>query len=206
MWVKICGITNLKDAQAAAAAGADALGFLFIPTSPRALERDQVARILPVLPPTVLPVAVVANESTDFLKGLLRVCPVGGIQFHGSETPEEVLSLKGLCRLFKAIRVKDEKSLEVIPKYQGVDAVLLDAYSPRRVGGTGEVFNWALADKAKAYGIPIVVAGGLNPGNVREAIQKAKPYGVDTASGVEIAAGVKDHTLVREFILRAKSG
>ena len=95
VWVKICGITNLKDALAAVDSGADALGFNFVSTSPRAVTREEVSKILFSLPPSLLTVGVVANESSEFIKGLLRVCPLKGIQFHGEETPEEVLSFRG---------------------------------------------------------------------------------------------------------------
>ncbi len=204
VWVKICGITNLADALVLAQAGADALGFNFVSTSPRAMSRDAVSQILPALPPTVLTVGVVANENPDFLRGLLRVCPVKAFQFHGEESPEEVLALKGKTQLIKAIRVKDAKSLREIPRYQGVDAVLLDTYEAGKRGGTGIPFDWKLAVEAKAYGIPVIVAGGLNPSNVASVIQQVQPYGVDVASGVELVSGRKDHVLAREFILRAK--
>ena len=226
MWVKICGNTNLEDAQAAIQAGADALGFIFVPTSPRVITRKRASEILEALPETVLTVAVVANESPEFLKGLLRVCPFRAIQFHGEERPEEVLAFKGEARLIKAIRVKGAKSLEAIPRYQGVDAILLDTYHPTKRGGTGLTLSakgspqsfgdpprsyggiagdWDLVKEAKRFRIPIVVAGGLNPSNVGELIRQAPPYGVDVASGVESAPGRKDHALLREFILKAKS-
>ena len=204
VWVKICGITNLVDALAVAQAGADALGFNFVSTSPRAMSRDAVSQILPALPPTVLTVGVVANENPDFLKGLLRVCPLKAFQFHGEEAPGEVLALKGEARLIKAIRVKDAKSLKEIPRFQGVDAILLDTYQREKQGGTGTPFDWKLAVEAKTYGIPIIVAGGLRPSNITDVIQQVQPYGADVASGVELAPGRKDRALAREFILRAK--
>ena len=205
MWVKICGTTNMEDAQAAIEAGADALGFIFVPNSPRVVERREVSEILKVLPRTVETVGVFANENSDFLKGLLRLCPFKAIQFHGEEPPEEVLALKGMARLIKAIRVKDAESLEQIPLYEGVDAVVLDTYRSDQRGGTGTPFNWELAIRAKEFGIPVIVAGGLNPTNVADLIRQVQPYGVDVASGVEISPGRKDQQLVREFVLRAKS-
>ncbi len=204
-WVKICGNTNLEDALAAVEAGADALGFVFVPSSPRAVTRDTVSKILESLPRAVLTVGVVANEGPEFLKGLLRVCPLKALQFHGEESPEEVLTWKGEAKLVKAIRVKDAKDLEQIPRYQGVDAILLDTYRPNKPGGTGEAFNWKLAIEAKTFGIPVIVGGGLNPANVDALVRQVQPYGVDVASGVEEAPGHKDHTLLREFIVRAKS-
>ena len=224
MWVKICGITSLDDALTAVEAGADALGFVFVSSSPRAVTRDQVAAILAALPATVLTVGVVANEHPDFLRELLRVCPLRAIQFHGEEPPEEVLAFKGKVKLIKAIRVKDATSLQQIPQYRGVDAILLDAHTayvkgarsktwhPRQTvspgtvfGGTGVAFDWQLANQAKGFGIPLVVAGGLQPTHVADLVRQVHPFGVDVSSGVELSPGRKDRTLVREFILQAKS-
>lgn len=221
MWVKICGMTNLGDALAAAQAGADAIGFIFVANSPRAVTRRRVSEILPALPPTVLTVGVVADEDPHFLRGLLRVCPLAALQFHGEESPEEVLAFKNQVKLIKVIHVKDADSLNVIPLYRGVDAVLLDTYRVPstgashpfqqgawhllRSGGTGTPFDWRLAVQAKRFGIPIVVAGGITPANADQVICQVQPYGVDVSSGVEVSPGRKDHALVREFILRAKS-
>lgn len=207
MWVKICGMTNREDAKAAVEAGADAIGFVLVPTSPRAVTRRAVEGILRSLPPTVLTVGVVANEDPDFLKGLLRVCPLGALQFHGQETPEEILGLKedltGV-ELIKAIRVRDADSLKEIPRYRGVDAVLLDTYDPHKWGGTGVPFDWGLAVRAQEFGIPLIIAGGLTAGSVREVVRQVQPHGVDVSSGVEISPGKKDFTLIREFVLKAK--
>ncbi len=205
-WVKICGMTNVADAVAAANAGADAVGFVFVPSSPRAATREEVAKILPALPPSVVPIGVVANEDPDFLRGLLRVCPLHGLQFHGEESPEQVLAFKGKVRfLIKAIRVKNAGSLEIIPFYQGVDAILLDTDHPDRTGGTGVSFDWQLALRAKSFGIPVIVAGGLTPANVAAVIEQVQPFGVDVSSGVEFSPGRKDPVLVREFIHKATS-
>jgi len=209
MWVKICGITNREDALAAAEAGADAVGFVFVSTSPRAMTRRGVEEILKVLPPTILTVGVVANEDPDFLRGLIRVCPLGALQFHGQEPPEQILGLRqelSNVKLIKAIRVRDADSLQEIPRYRGVDAVLLDAYDPQRLGGTGTPFDWSLAVRAKEFGIPLIIAGGLTPGNVREVARQVEPHGVDVSSGVEVAPGKKEFSLIREFVLKAKQG
>jgi len=205
MWVKICGTTNREDGLAAVQAGADALGFIFVPTSPRVVTRDTVAEILTALPPTVFTIGVVANEHPDFLKGLLRVCPLQGLQFHGEEGPEEVLAFRREVKfLIKGIRVKNAGSLDQIPRYRGVDAVLLDAHRPEKRGGTGSSFDWSLAVQAKSFGIPLIIAGGLNPSNVSGLIRAVQPFGVDVVSGVERSPGKKDPTLVREFILNSK--
>lgn len=204
MWVKICGNTNVEDALDAVEAGADALGFVLIGGSPRAISRKRISEILALLPATVMSVGVVADEDPVFIRDLLRVCPFNTIQFHGNESPEEVLRFKGRARIFKAIRVKDESSLAQIPAYRGVDAVLLDTYHPRYLGGTGATFDWGLAVKAKEFGLPVILAGGLTPTNVYGAIRQVQPFGVDVASGVESAPGVKDPQLVRSFIVNAK--
>ena len=204
IWVKICGNTSQEDALAAAEAGADALGFVFVPISRRSVTREQVSKILPALPSSVMTVGVVANESPEFLQGLLRVCALQALQFHGEEPPEEVLGFKGAAKLIKTIRVKNAESLSRIPLYRGVDAVLLDTYRENQRGGTGTVFDWGLAVRAKEFGIPVIVAGGLNPSNVGQLVRQVEPYGVDVASGVEESPGCKDHALVREFIVKAK--
>ncbi len=208
MWVKICGTTNQGDALAAVEAGADAVGFVFVPTSPRGVTRRTVEEILKVMPPTVLTVGVVANEDPDFLKGLLRVCPLGALQFQGNEPPGEVLGLKEFVsvKLIKAIHVRDAASLEQIPRYKGVDAILLDTYDPHRLGGTGQPFDWGLAARAKEYGIPVIVAGGLTPANVQEVARQVQPHGVDVTTGVEVSPGRKNFELIREFVLKAKQG
>lgn len=204
MWVKICGITNLEDALAAVEAGADALGFVFVGSSRRAVSRKTCSEILAALPPTVITVGVVADEDPTFLKDLLRVCPLGALQFHGDEPPETVLPFKERAKVFKAIRVKDASSLEQIPRYRGVEAVLLDTHQPGQKGGTGVPFDWALAAEAKRFEVPIIVAGGLSPANVGDVARAVDPYGVDVSSGVESSPGKKDHALVREFVARTR--
>ncbi|MCM8794791.1 MAG: phosphoribosylanthranilate isomerase [Candidatus Omnitrophica bacterium] len=204
-WVKICGTTTLEDAMAAVQAGADAIGFIFT-TSPREVTRETASGILNAMPDPVLTIGVVANEPPDYVKALLRLCPVRGLQFHGQEPPEEVLAFRHDVKfLIKTIRVKDEKSIDRIPDYKGVDAVLLDAYWPGRLGGTGKPFPRELALKAKQHGIPIIVAGGLDPSNVRELVREVAPFGVDVVSGVEQSPGKKDNDLVRKFVQMAKN-
>ncbi len=209
MWVKICGMTNREDALAAVEAGADAVGFILVSSSARAVTRHEVEEMLRALPPMVLTVGVVANEDPDFLRGLVRVCPFGALQLHGQETPEEAFRLKeelSGVQIIKAVRVRDAESLKEIPKYRGVDAVLLDTYDPHKLGGTGTPFDWSLAVQAQEYGIPLIVAGGLTAGNVAEVVRQVQPHGVDVSSGVEVSPGKKDFTRIREFVLKAKRG
>jgi phosphoribosylanthranilate isomerase len=200
--VKICGITNLADAQAAVAAGADALGFNFYEKSPRFIPLPAAAEISKQLPPFVMRVGVFVNAPEDFV---LRAIAEGGLtmlQFHGDEPPEFCTQF-GLMGM-KAFRIRDESSLAELPKY-ATDAYLLDAYSSEARGGTGEKFNWNLAIEAQKFGKPIFLAGGLTPKNVADAVRKVKPFGVDVSSGVEISPGKKDHAKVKAFIVAAKS-
>ena len=199
---KICGITNLADAQAAVAADADALGFNFYKKSPRFISLKTAAAISKQLPPFVMRVGVFVNAPEDFV---LRAIAEGGLtmlQFHGDEPPEFCTQF-GLMSM-KAFRIRDESSLAELPKY-ATDAYLLDAYSSEARGGTGEKFNWNLAVEAQKFGKPIFLAGGLTPENVADAIKKVQPFGVDVSSGVEISPGKKDHAKVKAFIVAAKS-
>jgi phosphoribosylanthranilate isomerase len=200
--VKICGITSLEDAQAAADAGADALGFVFYPPSPRYVTPEQAGRIIQTLPPFVTTVGLVVDVALDTVNDLAARCGLDRIQLHGRETPE-------FCHqvtrpVIKAIRIKNAQSLTPMPDYN-VSAYLLDAYVEGALpGGTGASFSWGLAAQAKLYG-PVILAGGLTPENIEAAIAQIRPYGVDVSTGVERAPGIKDHQKVRQFIARAKA-
>ena len=199
--VKICGITNLADAQVAVEAGADALGFNFYEKSPRYVSLKTAAEISKQLPPFVMRVGVFVNAPEDFVLCAINEASLTMLQFHGDEPPEFCTQF-GLMSM-KVFRIRDEKSLEEIPNYQ-TDAYLLDAYSVEARGGTGEKFNWDLAVEAQKFGKPIFLAGGLTPENVAEAVKKVQPFGVDVSSGVESAPGKKDHAKVKAFIQAAK--
>jgi phosphoribosylanthranilate isomerase len=199
--VKICGITNLADAQAAVEAGADALGFIFYEKSPRYMTIPAAAEISKQLPPFIMRVGVFVNAPEDFVLRTIGECNLTMLQFHGDEPPEFCAQF-GLMSM-KAFRIRDEESLKELPKYQ-TDAYLLDAYSSTTLGGTGEKFNWDLAVEAQKFGIPIFIAGGLTPENIAEAVRKVQPFGVDVSSGVEISPGKKDHAKVKAFIQAAK--
>ena len=201
--VKICGITNLADAQAAVAAGADALGFNFYEKSPRFIPTNVAAEISRALPPFTLRVGVFVNPAEELVRGAMGECGLGLLQFHGDEPPEFCAQF-GLMSM-KAFRIRDAGSLKELPKYQ-TDAWLLDAYASVALGGTGEKFNWGLAVEVQKLGKPVFLAGGLTPENVAEAIRQVQPFGVDVSSGVESAPGKKDHARVRAFIQAAKSG
>jgi phosphoribosylanthranilate isomerase len=200
--VKICGITSVEDAQAAVEAGADALGFVFYPPSPRYVTPEQADQIIRWLPPFVTTVGLFVDVPLDMINDIAARCRLDRIQLHGHETPEFCRQLKQ--PVIKAFRIKNVDSLAQLPRYT-VSAYLLDAYVEGALpGGTGASFPWDLAAQAKPYG-PMILAGGLTPENVAAAIVRLRPYGVDVSSGVERAPGFKDHQKVRAFIACAKA-
>lgn len=198
--VKICGITNIEDALQAVEAGADALGFVFHEKSPRYVFPEQAAAIVKALPPFVQAVGLFVNAEPDFVNATLDQCRLDLAQLHGDEPPEYCDQVNR--RVMKAFRVKDIESLDPIKNYR-VAGHLLDAWSPAAYGGTGLTFNWDIAKIAEKYG-PVILAGGLTPDNVRQAVERVAPYAVDVSSGVEAAPGKKDPEKVREFIRQAK--
>lgn len=199
--VKICGITNVADATAAAEAGADALGFVFWKKSPRSVALEAAAAIVRVLPPHIVKVGVFVNAPEDLVLSAMTRCGLNLLQFHGDESPAYCLLFGALS--MKAFRVRDRTSLQTMTDY-ATHAWLLDAYAPGAPGGTGECFNWDLAVEARQLGRPIFLAGGLTAENVAQAVARVRPYGVDVSSGVEAAPGRKDHAKVRAFIAAAK--
>ena len=194
--VKVCGITNLEDAWTATEAGADALGFVFVPNTPRYIEPDHANAIMRQIPPQVVTIGLFADADSAQIQEVATNCRLDAIQLHGNEPPELCHSLN--LKVIKAFRVKGNETLNILPKFQ-VDAYLLDAYVKGKLGGTGETFDWNLACRAKRYG-QIILAGGLNPSNVSTAISQVKPYAVDVSSGVEAEPGRKDPEKVRDFI------
>ena len=200
--VKICGLTNVPDALAAAEAGADMIGLMFYEHSPRQVTLAQAAEISRALPPFVLRVGVFVNPEVALVTRAIAECHLSLLQFHGDET-------SGFCTQFglmnlKAFRIRDAASLAPLAGYQ-TDAFLLDAYSPAGLGGTGESFNWELAVAAQKFGKPIFLAGGLTPENVAAAVKQVQPFAVDVSSGVESAPGKKDAAKIKAFIQAAKS-
>jgi phosphoribosylanthranilate isomerase len=200
--VKICGITNPADAQAAVTAGADALGFIFYEKSARFVRLTDAAAISRPLAPFIMRVGVFVNAPEEFVLKAIRECGLTSLQFHGDEPPEYCAQF-GLMSM-KAFRIHGPETLEQIPKY-ATDAYLLDAFSSTTLGGTGEKFNWDLAIQAQKFGKPIFLAGGLTPENVAGAIRKVRPFGVDVSSGVERAPGIKDRAKIKAFIAAARS-
>lgn len=201
MRVKICGITRFDDALHAAACGADALGFVFYPNSSRYIEPEASRTIIQRLPPFVTTVGVFVDERLERVNEIIRITGIQVVQLHGDEPPE--ICAEMARPVIKAFRVSERFDVQHLSAYP-VRAYLLDAYHPRQRGGTGRVFDWAIARQAKEYG-PLVLAGGLTPENVRQAIEAVQPYAVDVSSGVEQSPGVKDREKVRRFLARASA-
>ena len=199
--IKICGVTNRDDALAAVDAGADALGFIFHEPSPRNLSRAAAANIIRELPPFVARVGVFVDASEEFVRQTAAECGLDTLQFHGDEPPE--FCRKFSLKIIKAFRVRNAESLLPLPDYE-TDAWLLDSFVPEKSGGTGATFNWDLAAEVKKLGRPLILAGGLTPENVAQAVRKVRPYAVDISSGVESSPGCKDHSKVRQFVQAAK--
>ena len=199
--VKICGITNKEDALYAVECGADALGFIFYEKSPRYIEPDNAKTIIAALPPFVTTVGVFVNKDFNDIRDITLLTGVTVVQLHGDESPSYCNLVEG--KLIKAIRVKNDSSIEGLKKYD-VDTFLLDSFDKNSFGGSGLTFDWKLAEKAKQYG-KIILAGGLTPDNVEEAVKKVLPYGVDVSSGVEKKPGIKNQNKVKEFIIRSKA-
>ena len=199
---KVCGITTPEDALAAASSGADAIGLVFA-ESPRRVSLEEAREIAAALPEGVLKVGVFVNEEPEEVLRIAREVGLDYAQLHGDETPETVTFLReGGVKVMKALRVRDEGSLAAMEGY-GADLVMLDAWSEKARGGTGERFDWALAKSLRGRG-NIVVSGGLSPENVREAISFFEPYGVDASSSLEEAPGKKNEERVRRFVSAAK--
>lgn len=194
--IKICGITRVEDALAAVRLGADALGLVFYPPSSRALTAKQAQTIITALPPFVTTVGLFVNEAEAAIRALLRQVPLDLLQFHGDESEAD-------CRRYgrpyiKALRMKDGVNIEKLARqYPSAAGILLDSYQPGLPGGTGQTFDWKHIPSLEQ---PLILAGGLNPANVRTAIQVVRPYAVDVSGGVEAAKGLKDEQKMAAFI------
>jgi phosphoribosylanthranilate isomerase len=195
--VKICGVTRIEDALAAARHGAHAIGLVFYKPSPRYVDPETAARIVDALPPFVTPVGLFVDASEDEVREISRAAGIQLIQFHGSETPD-------FCARFglpwmKAVRVRPGVDLlQYASDFESAQALLLDAYHEGLHGGTGATFDWALIPPSLP--LPIVLSGGLNPENVSAAVRAVKPWAVDVSSGVEASKGIKDEAKIAAFI------
>ncbi|MCS6896787.1 MAG: phosphoribosylanthranilate isomerase, partial [Nitrospira sp.] len=184
--VKICGITNGEDARVAVEAGADALGFVMYRKSPRHVRAETAKAIVASLPPLVVPVGVFVNEEADLVRKLMDECGFALAQLHGDETSSYCQALGRPA--IKAVRLKDRSSLLAVAEFHGraeVRGFVVDAFSDDAYGGTGRTVDWTLATEI-ARTTPILLAGGLTPDNVGDAIRAVRPYGVDVSSGVEL--------------------
>ncbi|MNZ23061.1 N-(5'-phosphoribosyl)anthranilate isomerase [compost metagenome] len=198
---KICGITRIEDALAAAEAGTEAIGLVFYANSPRAVDVRQARAIIAELPPFVTTVGLFVNASRCELNEILEVVPLDLLQFHGDETPQDC---EGYHRPWiKALRVRPGDDLEAACQlYAGARGILLDTYVPGVPGGTGEAFDWSLVPARLSK--PIILAGGLSADNVGQAIAQVRPYAVDVSGGVEQAKGIKDAAKIEAFMRAVK--
>lgn len=199
---KICGITRLEDAQGAIAAGADALGFVFFPDSPRFIAPARAQALIRRLPPFPARTGLFVNSSRAQVAAVLEQVPLDALQFHGDEEPD-------FCASFgkpyiKAVRMKEDVDLYAIgERHAGAAALLLDSYAAAAPGGSGQTFDWRRVPAR--FSLPLILAGGLTPDNVRHAIAQSgsRPYAVDVSSGVERRAGIKDIAKMTAFINEA---
>lgn len=194
--VKICGITNEKDAFKAIDLGVSALGFIFYTKSPRYIPPVKASDIINSLPPFVNKVGVFVNMNIPGILAIIKKAGLSSVQLHGDETPEYCYELNAITSIpiIKAFRIKDKTSLSKISDYRhSISAVLLDTFRDEYYGGTGEIFNWNLLKALEKYEKPIILSGGLNHQNIEEAYLKIIPYAFDFNSGLEISPGIKDH-------------
>ncbi len=195
--VKICGITRVEDALVAARAGAHAIGLIFYSKSPRLVADPVAAQVVRALPPFVTPVALFVNQPAAEIERVIANVRPQLLQFHGDEAPD-------FCAGFgvpyiKVVRVRPEVDLlQYAQQYRTAKGLLLDAFVEGNHGGTGSAFDWALIPRELP--LPLILAGGLNPGNVGEAVRRVRPWAVDVSSGVEAAQGIKDAAKVAAFI------
>jgi phosphoribosylanthranilate isomerase len=198
--VKICGITNVDDALSAADLGADALGFIFVTSSPRYITPSAARKIIQALPPFVVPVGVFADMVYNDILAIIDQTSIGCVQLHGEEMPEQLMQYP--VPVYKSFRVDSSFDPEILRRYKG-SAYLLDTKISGQPGGTGKIFDWEIAVNAKKYG-RIILAGGLTPENIIEAARKVQPYAVDVNSGVEDRPGKKDHTKLKMLFEQLK--
>jgi phosphoribosylanthranilate isomerase len=196
VFVKICGITRLEDAEAAVDAGANALGFIFWPGSPRAVDPHRARTIAAALPPFITTVGVFADQPAEYVNDVASVAQLGAVQLHGRESADYVAAMSR--PVVKAVAIRDDLELDAarIDAWPSRVVVLLDAHDPVRKGGTGRTVDWSVA-AAIARRRAIVLAGGLTADNVGDAIARVRPFGIDVSSGVETSPGIKDHGRIK---------
>ena len=199
--IKICGITSVDDGVAVVEAGAEALGLVFYAASPRAVSVSQARAIALAAGPFTVVTGLFVDADPSFILSVIKEVPLQLLQFHGNETAD-------YCSIFqrpymKAIRMRPEVDLQqVIATYAGASGILLDAYRPGVPGGTGETFDWGRVPREAS--VPLILAGGLTPNNITNAINSTGVYGVDVSGGVESSPGKKDHSQITSFINNAR--
>lgn len=199
----MCGTTRPEDANCAVKLGIDALGFIFVRKSPRYINADRASRLISGLPPFITRVGVFVDDTFDSIKSIVRVAGLTQLQLHGNETPQFCCELKNwnaslsICKAFSIGKGKDTPAIAHYT--DSVDSILLDTYVKGREGGTGKTFDWSCVDQLSITQ-PLILAGGLNPDNIEEAIRTVKPYAVDINSGVEDEPGIKNHQLLEKLV------
>ncbi len=206
--VKICGLTRTADVQSAIQAGVDALGFVFYPPSPRVVTAVHAATLMQSVSPFVQSVGLFVDVNETELLAILKVVHIDLLQFHGHETAEQCARLAVLAgkRWIKALQMKPDVDIEpIIESYRvmGASGILLDAWHPKLLGGTGHAFDWRRFPQSDMQ-CPLILAGGLTPDNIADAIRQTRPFAVDVSGGVERAKGIKDDALIRQFMAAAR--
>lgn len=202
LWIKICGVTSVEDALVVEAAGADAVGLNFSRASPRYLELDQAARIVRALQGEMEVVGVFVDSSLDEIRRVVDEVGLDTVQLHGNESGEFLEEVRAQVPAYKALRIGDAADVALARTYGG-ERILTDAKVKGAMGGTGHTFDWSLISGLTAER-QLILAGGLRPDNVAESVRRVRPYGIDTASGVEDAPRRKNPTKVVEFVQAAR--
>jgi len=201
--IKMCGMTREKDIEAGVNAGLDALGFIFYEKSPRNVYPDFVRAVVSKVPPFVNCVGVFVDRNRREVEEIVEYCGLSHAQLHGKEDPkycERVERSASPCHVIKAFRVSSDSTSEDFSPYDDlVHGYLLDTYEKGNAGGTGNSFDWSIIERLHLKR-PMILAGGLSPDNVENAIRVVSPFGVDVNSGVEIEPGIKDHSLIEDFV------
>ena len=200
--IKICGITNLDDGLEAIAAGVDALGFVFVPNTPRYITPSQAKLVIKQLPPFITNVGLFVDSEIDEIEDIVNHCKLDAVQLHGNESPEMCSQISLQTKVIKSFHVKKELQVlrNEIANYR-VDAYLLDTFIKGKAGGTGQTFDWRIAEGLSQR---IILAGGLTPDNIGTAIAQLQPYGVDVSSGVEKSPGKKDTNKIYSFVRQVR--
>ena len=199
--MKICGVTNVEDAQFALECGADAIGLNFYERSPRFVTMERAQEIVSKLSEHKSKIGVFVNASRKRILEVIKTVNLSAVQLVGQHGPDDLVNFES--SVIKVFRVYPGFDVEVLRNYI-IDAFLLDTYQDETYGGTGKTFDWNVAIKAKEYG-KVILSGGLNPENIEDAVKYVQPYGVDVSSGVELRPGRKDPKKIRDFIARARS-